>query len=175
MIQKIAVIGNIAGGKTRLCQSFANRYGLPLTHIDSIQFLPGMKMRPLNETRQALNQITPQEKWIIDGFGPLDLLEPRLKLADKIVFVDFPLWRHYWWLTKRQFQNLWSTRPELPLGCHERSWEHTKKLYKTIHQIHTKMRPEMLRILERPHYKNKTHIIRTVSGWNHIYQKGLIP
>lgn len=173
MFQKIAVIGNIAGGKTRLSQSLAERYSLPLTHIDRLQFLPDMKMRPLDETRKSLNEVTAQEKWIVDGFGPLDLLEPRLKMADQIIFIDLPIWRHYWWLTKRQIQNLWSTRAELPPGCNERNWEHTQKLYKTVRQIHTKMRPEMLRILERPHYKSKTVIIRDMQTWNQVFRKGL--
>jgi len=170
--QKIAVVGNIAGGKTRLSQVLAARYELPLTHVDSLQFLPGMKMRPLPETRQALLMVSTQEKWLIDGYGPLDLIEKRFQAADLVVYIDFPIWRHFWWLTKRQISNLWSRRSELPEGCSELTWEHTRKLYKTLWQIHTKMRPELLRIFARENLRQKVLIIRTVKQWHEVFEKG---
>jgi hypothetical protein len=173
MIQRIVVIGNVAAGKTRLSQSLARIHDLPLTHIDSIQFLPGMKIRPLDETRKALNEITAQEKWLIDGYGPLDILEKRFALADRIVFIDFPLWRHYWWVTKRQITNLWSPRKELPTGCNELTFEHTQKLFKTLKQVHTKMRPELVRILNRDNMKSKTLTIHTLKEWNQVFREGI--
>lgn len=172
-IQKIAVIGNIAGVKTQLSKRLAELHKLPLTHIDTLQFLPGMIIRPHNETKEILNGITDnQEKWLIEGFGPLDILEKRLRLADRIVFIDLPLWRHYWWCTKRQVKNLWSPRKELPEGCNELTLNHTKKLFKTLWQIHTKMRPELTRILNREYLKDKVLFVRTMKEWNKIHKTG---
>lgn len=171
--QRIVIIGNLAGGKTRLSRSLAQRYQLPLLHIDSIQFLPGMKIRAQAETKAAIEKVTQQEKWIVDGFGPLDILEKRFASADSIVMIDFPLWRHYWWCAKRQVSNLWSRRQELPEDCSEISWDHTRKLLKTLKQIHTKMRPELLRILDRPENKNKTILIRTLQEWKNLDLQGL--
>lgn len=142
-------------------------------HIDSIQFLPGMKIRPHAETKQAIENVTQQEKWLIDGFGPLEILEKRFALADVIVMIDLPLWRHYWWCSKRQISNLWTRREELPPDCSEVSWSHTLKQYKTLKQIHTKMRPELLRILNRPSNKNKTIFVRTLQDWQRLDQEGL--
>ena len=170
---KIAVVGNIAGGKTRLSRALAGRYQLPLTHVDTLQFLPGMKMRPLPETRKSLLTVTAQDKWLIDGYGPLDLIEKRFQAADRVVFIDFPIWRHYLWLTKRQIANLWSRRPELPQDCHELTWEHTLKLYKTLWQIHSKMRPELLRIFSRETYREKMIFVRTVQEWREIFKNGI--
>lgn len=173
-VQKIAVIGNIAGGKTNLSKRLAHHYNLPLTHVDTLQFLPGMIIRPHNETKEILTGITGnQEKWLIDGFGPLDILEKRLQLADRIVFIDLPIWRHYWWCTKRQVKNFWSPRKELPKGCNELTFSHTKKLFKTLWQIHTKMRPELTRILNRENLRNKVIFVRTLAEWNRIYNIGL--
>lgn len=173
--RKVVIIGNIAGGKTRLSRKLSTLHSLPLTHIDSIQFLPGMQMRPLADTRTALNSVTSQDAWIVDGFGPLDLLEKRFALADKIVFIDLPLWRHYWWAIKRQFFiNLFTRRSELPEGCNEMTWAHTQKLFKTLRQVDTKMLPELRRILNRETNKPKTLFIRTVQEWNHLYSKGLL-
>ncbi|MBO9667498.1 MAG: hypothetical protein J7501_11885 [Bdellovibrio sp.] len=172
-IRKIAVIGNAGGGKTVLSRRLGEIHSLPVVHVDSIQFVSGMKIRSHKESIGILTAYQEGADWIIDGYGPLDILEKRFKLADRIVLIDFPLWRHYWWATKRQFINLWSPRKELPEGCDERNWQHTKKLFKTIKQVHRLMRPELLRILGREELKNKVTIVTTVSDWNSLYRSGL--
>lgn len=161
-MQKIAVIGNSGGGKTVLTQKLSKKFNLPATHVDSIQFLRGMQIRPHNESIEILRKIQNQDQWIIDGYGPLDILQERLALADRIIFIDMPLWRHYWWCTKRQIKNIWSPRKELPEDCDELTWQHTKKLYQSLWQVHTKMRPEMLRILSQKKLVNKVKIIQTL-------------
>jgi adenylate kinase family enzyme len=172
--KKITVVGNIAGGKTRLSESLSQRYDLSLIHVDSIQFVPDseMQIRPLSETREIMQKILQQKAWLIDGYGPLDLLEARFALADKIVFVDLPLWRHYWWCSKRQLQSLWSTRKELPEGCREASLAHTVKLYKTIWRMHKKMRPELLKIFAREDCRGKMLFVRNLSEWNKLFREG---
>lgn len=172
-VQKIAVIGNAAGGKTRLSKKLAEIYQLPVTHIDSIQFMAGMKIRPLDETRKILTEITASSHWIIDGYGPLDLLEKRLKQADQIVLIDFPIQKHYWWFIKRQIKNIWSPRAELPQDCNELSLQHTLKIFKSMKKAHEQMRPELLRILSRDHYKNKLTLIQNQHQWNHVCNNGL--
>lgn len=173
--KKIVVIGNAAGGKTKLSLRLGQIYKLPVTHVDRIQFLPGLRMRPHQETRQILDEIIQQEAWLIDGFGPLDNLERRFELADLIVFIDLPLWRHYWWLGKRQIQNLWSRRAELPEGCHELNWAHTRKMIDAIRKTHVQMRPELMRILGREQLKAKTIHIRDLKSWSELYQKTSLP
>ena len=161
-MQKIAIIGNSGGGKTALARHLGQLYGLPVTHVDSIQFLPGMKIRPHAESIQILSEIQTREAWIIDGYGPLDILTGRLALADQIYFIDLPIWRHFWWCTKRQVKNIFSRRAELVEGCNELTFEHTKKLYQSLWQVHTKMRPEMLRILGREPLCEKTMHVHTL-------------
>lgn len=163
--KRTAVIGNAGAGKTTLSRILAVKRGLPLIHVDSIQFLPGMKIRPHAESIRALLEIQAQEKWIIDGYGPLDILEQRLQRAEEIIFIDWPLWRHYWWAGKRQIQSLWSPRTELPAGCREASLEQTMKLFKTIGRVHRQMRPELLRILNRPGLQEKSVHIRRWQEW----------
>lgn len=170
---KIVVVGNIAGGKTRLSRRLAKMYQLPVTHVDSLQFLPGMKIRPLPETRKALKEVAQQNKWLIDGYGPLDLIEQRFNEADFILFIDLPLWRHRWWCLKRQVFSLWQTRVELPKGCNEFTWQHTKKLFRTLHSSHKQMRPELLRIFSRETLRAKVTHIRSMKEWNQVYEKGL--
>ncbi len=160
---KILVIGNACSGKTTLSRLLSRQSQIDVTYVDSIQFDKDLNVKPYKETTEILNRIMAQNhQWIIDGFGPLDNLIERFNQADHIVMIDLPVWRNYYWAIKRQFTNLIKiARSELPTGSNERSFHHTVKLFKSIHQIHNKMRPELLRILNRDQYKNKTLIIST--------------
>lgn len=158
---KIAVIGNAGGGKTTLSRKLSQQLGVPLHHVDSYQFLAGMRIRPHQETIKILREIQAKDHWLIDGYGPLDIIEQRFQLADQIIFIDFPLWRHYWWSLKRQINSLWFPRQELPPECFEANFHQTYKLFRTIWKVHTKMRPELLRILSRPNLREKVCHIRT--------------
>ncbi len=71
-IRKIAVIGNACGGKTRLSLQLAHIYGLPVTHVDRIQFQEHLIIRPYQESIQVLNAIQSTDCWIIDGYGPFE-------------------------------------------------------------------------------------------------------
>lgn len=171
---RIAVVGNIAGGKTVLSRELSRLHKLPLVHVDSIQFQAGMKIRPLDQTRQALATITAQEDWIIDGYGPLDLLEHRFQLADRIIFVDLPFAQHVFWLLKRQFWSLWRQREELANGCNEATLEHTRQLYRRLRVMHTKMRPELLKLLSKEAFKGKLVWIQNKTAWNQVYKRGAL-
>jgi len=172
-ILKIMVIGNAAGGKTLLSKRLSEKLSLPLLHIDSIQFLPGMKIRPHHESIKYLRDFARQEKWVMDGFGPLDLIEERLLIADRILFIDLPVWRHLLWALKRQIQNIWRPRAELPEGCNELSIQQTTKLLRSIWITHKKMRPELLKIMNREHLKSKVIRIQNLNDWKRCYRDGI--
>ena len=148
-------------------------YQLPLTHVDTIQFMAGMKVRDVEETRGILNDRASAAKWIIDGFGPMDVMEKRFALADRVIFIDFPLWRHYWWATKRQIQSIWKTRPELPDGCNEASIGFTFRLFRTLWRVHKEIRPQLLEIFGRGMMKERVLVVRDVASWNQLYRQGI--
>lgn len=172
---KVSVVGNSCGGKTRLSQRLGQIHSVAVTHVDSIQFLPGMGIRPHDETIQELRQVQRGKCWIIDGYGPLDILVERFRASDVIVFIDLPLARHLWWLTCRQFKNIWTRRPELPTNCNELSWKHTLKLYRSLLKSHRLMRPELLRIFARAEFSPKMHFIHCLREWNDLYESGSLP
>jgi adenylate kinase family enzyme len=172
-VSKIAVIGNGGGGKTSLSRRFEIIYQLPLTHVDSIQFIEGLRKRDENETREILNDISDREKWIIDGFGPMDVIEQRLLKSDRVLFVDFPLWRHYWWCTKRQIKSIWNPRSELPAHCNEASISHTIRLYKILWRVHKQIRPKLLEIFARSEMTGKVRTVRTLKNWNVVFARGV--
>lgn len=173
-VRKIAVIGNSCAGKTRLCKKLAELTGFPLVHVDAIQYLPGLEFRNYKESLQLLQLEQNKNCWIIDGYGPLDHLQDRLQKADLIIIIDLPLLVHYLLAVKRVFFILFNQqRTELPQNSSERNLVHLKKLFKTIYQVHTKMRPEMLRILQKKELVTKTKILKSlhdVSSFISLYK-----
>lgn len=173
-IKKIAVIGNGGGGKTTLSRALSKMYRLELTHVDSIQYLPGMQTRNVEETRNILNQISSGDSWIIDGFGPLDVMDRRFQLADRIVFIDFPLWRHYWWCTKRQLKSIWFPRSEIPDGCNEATLSRTVELFKILWRVHTQIKPQLIAVFDRPEIKHKVIAVRSLDHWQRLFNEGVL-
>ncbi len=114
---RIAIIGNCGGGKSTLARQLSDTLALPLHPIDHLQWCPGWLAAPREEFASAHAEILAQPRWIIDGWGDFPFIEERLRSADTIVLVDYPLWRHYWWALKRQFACLFRPRPDSPPGC----------------------------------------------------------
>lgn len=153
--QKICIIGNACSGKTTLARKLHHITKLPLHHVDSIQFLPELKLKNPDETRIELLEISNREQWIIDGFGPLNIIEDRFQKSDLIVFIRLSLLRVYWWMLKRQIKALFIQREELPENCFEATPNHTYKLLKNIYNVHTGMWPQLDRIFKKDMYINK--------------------
>jgi adenylate kinase family enzyme len=169
-IKKISVIGNACSGKTTLSRKLAQKYQLPLTHVDSIQFLSGMRLRNPEETRKLLIDVSGRESWIIDGLGPLKIIEDRFQKSDLVVFMRFPLWRIYWWCLKRQIRGLFVRRSELPQGCFESTPAQTLKLVSTIWNVHHGMWPQLDRIFKRDIYQHKVVYVRSLADLKTLLQ-----
>ena len=110
-MNKVAVFGNAGGGKSTLSKRLAKMTGLPLVALDQLKYKAGGEEVPHGEFKIAHDQILQQNQWLIDGFGSLDTLWTRLDAADTLVYVDMPVLRHYWWVTKRFLKGLF-TPPE---------------------------------------------------------------
>lgn len=159
--QKICVIGNACSGKTKLARALQEITKLPLYHVDTIQFLPQLKLKNPNETRAELLGISLRQQWIIDGFGPLNIIEDRFQKSDLIIFIKLPLPLVYWWMTKRQLKALFVRRKELPENCFEATPKQTYKLIKNIYNVHTGMWPQLDRIFKKDMYKNKILFLKS--------------
>ncbi|MBD2436671.1 adenylate kinase [Nostoc sp. FACHB-110] len=100
-MKKVAVFGNAGGGKSTLSKRLSELTGLPLHVLDKIQYQPGGVQVSDEEYQHAHQQILTADRWIIDGFGSMETLWPRLNEADTLIFIDLPLYVHGWWVTKR--------------------------------------------------------------------------
>lgn len=100
-MKKVAVFGNAGGGKSTLSKRLSEITGLPLHVLDKIKYQSGGIEVPQEDYKRAHEKILVTDQWIIDGFGCRETLWPRLNEADSLVFVDLPLYVHFWWVTKR--------------------------------------------------------------------------
>ena len=139
---RIAVIGNAGGGKSTICRELSRTLDIPLYPIDRIQWKPGWVRAPYEEIKQQHDEILTNDRWIIDGWGPFDIIEERFAAADTIIFVDLPLYVHYWWSIKRQIACLFRPRADVPEGCPMLPM--TWPLLKMIWNIHYDTRPRLL-------------------------------
>jgi adenylate kinase family enzyme len=100
-MKKVAVFGNAGGGKSTLSKRLSETTGLPLYILDKIKYQPGGIEVSDEDYKQIHREILATDQWIIDGFGCIETLWPRLDEADSLVFIDLPIYVHFWWVTKR--------------------------------------------------------------------------
>jgi adenylate kinase family enzyme len=143
---RVMVIGNAGGGKSTLSIALGKMHALPCHAIDKIQWQPGWVLTPEPEFSKAHEAILIQPRWLIDGYGSWSTVLRRLEEADTIIFVDHPLWVHYWWATKRQIKALFVGRPDGPEDCPMSRM--TIRLYKMMWWLHREMRPKLFSAIE---------------------------
>ena len=136
---RVAIFGNAGGGKSTICALLSRSKNLPVYQLDKLQWNPGWILTPKEEFDSKHDQLLKNERWIIDGVATLESLEKRLGEADTIIFVDFALWRHYWWSVKRQFMCLFRSQPNFIPRCP--MLPKTFELVKMIWRINCNCRP----------------------------------
>jgi adenylate kinase family enzyme len=145
---RVAIVGNAGGGKSTLGRRLATLHQLPFFSVDQIQWLPGWAPAPERLVAERLDQIASMERWIVDGWGPWPTLERRLVAADTIIFVDLPLWVHFWLAAERQIA---AARGEDRIdhieGCNQ--LDVTKRLFETIWRVHHDLKPRLEGLLDR--------------------------
>lgn len=146
VMTRVMVIGNAGGGKSRLARRIAELLGLPYHAVDLMQWRPGWVPVPERDFSEAQAGILASGRWVIDGFGPWDSLEARFGAADTIILVDYPLWCHFWWATKRQLHALLFGREDGPPGCP--MWRVTFRLYAMMWHLHRTALPVVRRMVE---------------------------
>lgn len=160
---KILILGAIASGKTKLARRLSKELSLPIIHVDQLEFNSDLSKKNIDQVRESILVSLTQSKWILDGYGPLDLLPENLKKADQIIFLDFPRYLNIFFLLKRQVEILFHPRLELPDGANEWNLQHFKKMLQTLFKQHRLMNPELRRILSRPENQKKLIHIQKLS------------
>lgn len=144
---RVSVIGNAGGGKSRLSAAICLRHNLPNYSIDHLQWQPGWVPTPQAKFKTDHQAILSKDCWLVDGYGPWESVVERLEASDIIIFVDLPIWVHYWWATKRQVKSLFVGRSDGPDGCPMPPV--TLRLFKMMWHVHKNMRPKLQQEIAR--------------------------
>lgn len=145
---RVAIVGNAGGGKSTLGRKLAALHSLPFYSVDQIQWRPGWIAAPDQETAEKIDQIIASERWIVDGWGPWRSLERRLAAADTIIFVDLPLWMHFWLAAERQIAAVrGEDRVDRLDGCDQLAV--TKRLFEMIWHVDQVLKPRLEAMIER--------------------------
>jgi adenylate kinase family enzyme len=167
-MQKIAVFGNAGGGKSTLSQRLADMMELPWVPLDRLKYQPGGDAVPHPEFKATHDALLQKDQWVIDGFGSLDTVWERLEVADTLVYLDLPVWRHYWWVTKRFLQSVWVP----PAGWPEQSplLKGTLNAYYTVWLCHTKLTPKYRQYVEQANAMKRVYHLRSLADIAQFYQ-----
>jgi adenylate kinase family enzyme len=158
-MKKVAVFGNAGGGKSTLIKRLSEITRLPLHVLDKIQSQSGGAKVSQEDYNRAHQQILETDRWIIDGFGCMEILWIRLNEADSLVFVDLPLSVHFWWVTKR----LISGYSNPPSGWPEKSpiLKSSMNSYRTLWLCHKFLTPKYREYVEKAQNTKSLYHIRS--------------
>ncbi len=113
------IIGGPGSGKSTLARSLGARLGLPVTHIDQLNFGPGWIEVDRAQRDANLRAIIANSRWIIDG-NYSSTADDRMARADTLIWLDVPIWRRLWRVAARTWRYYGQSRPDLAEGCPER-------------------------------------------------------
>ena len=89
-MQRVLIIGPCGAGKSTLASVLGPKLGLPVFHMDQLNWQPGWVESSKDEIRQKLAAITATDRWLIDGtYG--GTLDARLERADTVLYLDYPI------------------------------------------------------------------------------------
>ena len=158
-MKKVAVFGNTGGGKSTLAKRLADLTRLPLYPLDLIQYRVGGGKVPDQEYLKAHADLLRQDEWIIDGYGSVASAWERFTVADTLVYIDLPLFTHYWWVTKRLIGSLFI----IPEGWPERSpiWRSTMNSYKVAWLCHRRLTPKYRQLVAEVAASKQVHHLKS--------------
>lgn len=89
-MKKAIIIGCPGSGKSTFGRLLHEKTGIPLFHLDMMNWNSDRTTVSKEEFRQKLQDVLGQDRWIIDGnYG--STIESRLKHCDTVFFLDYPL------------------------------------------------------------------------------------
>ena len=89
-MNRVLVVGPSGAGKSELSRKLHKKLQIPLYHLDNIFWKEDKTHISREDFDKKLDEILKTDKWIIDG-DYSRTYEIRIKAADTIVFLNYPL------------------------------------------------------------------------------------
>lgn len=91
-MKKIIILGRGGAGKSTVAKLLSKITGIPNIELDKYFWKPGLIATPVEEWKKIQQKLTASESWIMDGdLGKYDALETRMKAADTVIILNYPL------------------------------------------------------------------------------------
>jgi len=106
-MRRVVVLGRGGAGKSALARRLGAALELPVIELDKHFWPPDLTPMPKDRWAAVQRELVGADRWILDGdLGPYDVLPVRLRAADTVLVLDFPLWRCAWRALRRSRENL---------------------------------------------------------------------
>jgi adenylate kinase family enzyme len=106
-MRKIVVLGRGGAGKSTLAVRLGAILAAPVIELDKHFWAPDLTPTSKDQWEQIQRRLVGGDRWVIDGdLGPYDVLDVRLRAADTVIVLDFPLWRCASRALRRSRENL---------------------------------------------------------------------
>jgi adenylate kinase family enzyme len=119
-MKRIVIVGNAGSGKSTLARELGGRLGIPVIHLDELNWRPGWEALPAKEFRRRLEEAVSGEAWITDGNYALLTFDLRLPRADLVIWVERPVAGCMFRVFRRAIRSYFQSEEHLAAGCPER-------------------------------------------------------
>lgn len=163
-MNKVAVFGKPAGGKSTLAKNLSAQTGIKLCALDLIEYRKNGERVSREEYTNKHAEWINADNWIIEGLGTLESFWLRIDAADTLIYVDLPYYVHYWWATKRLLKSGFV----MPQGWPEGSsvWKGTRASWKYLRLSPGFWTPELFEEIQRRGQGKDIHRITSVKEMN---------
>jgi adenylate kinase family enzyme len=156
---RVAVIGPGGAGKSRIARQLGEAMGARVVELDRLFWRPGWVETPAPEWEEIQRQELAQEPWVVEGLHQ-NTVGLWLEAADTIVFLDVSPLVATWRVSRRRLSA--HDRSTAPDGCEPApAYRALIKFLLYQWEYRRKIRPEILRILERRRGHAVIAVLRT--------------
>jgi len=117
-LHKILVIGCCGAGKSTFSKKLQAILELELIHLDQYYHKPNWEEPKKVEWEKRVNNLVQKPSWIMDG-NYSETMDIRIKNADTIIYLDYPILKCFWRVIKRVFKYNGIQRSDMANGCKE--------------------------------------------------------